>query len=191
MKNWNKTVPFPTDNYLLRIIDATFAPSKGSGKPMITLMTEIQSPDVVSVVENGADVEYNVAGIKPRPLYQVTKSVDAEGNVDAEKTATLSGNVDTLYAKLGLTKPADPENHNPEVFKNVVFWAVVTGRKQEKRKSPTAAQLAAGQKVGDVLTNPLTAEPQLEFYPEIQDLNAIYGVATAAQVDAVKSKRPF
>src|SRR5437879_5627696 len=80
---WNRSVPFPRDNFILRCIEESFGPSKSSGKPMISLEYEVVSPeDAVS-----ADGKrYTVVGEKIIKYY-TTKSVDGEGNIDADKSA--------------------------------------------------------------------------------------------------------
>ena len=90
MQNWNSKVQFPSDNFILTCVDAAFGPSASSGKPMITLECEIKSPETVTV----AGEEYNVAGQKVGKLYYVTTSIDADGNVDIQKTESCKKRVD-------------------------------------------------------------------------------------------------
>ena len=165
-KQWNSSVQFNLDNYLVRVVDATFGPSKSSGKPMITLTTEIVSPDTMNV----AGEDYNVAGVKVRPMYIVTKSVDADGNVDVEKTSNIKTRLDELTKAFGLPAITDPENPDIEGFKGKIVWALVGSETVERRKAPTAEQLAKGEKVGEVLTNPMTGQPLVNYFPKIQQI---------------------
>ena len=168
-QKWNTQVVFPQDNYLIRCIKAEFGPSKSSGKPMITLGFEIVSPENINV----AGSEYIVAGQNVSPLYIVTKSIDADGNVDVSKSETIKKMVDDLCAKFKVAEITDPENPDVTVFVGKTVWALLNGEKRERRKAPTSEQLAAGQKQGDVIKNPITGEPLVSYYPKIDQ---IFGV---------------
>ncbi len=136
---------------------------------MLTLSFEIVSPDVMNV----AGKEFNVAGVKTQPLYYVTKSVDADGNVDVEKTEGWKGRLDELCNAFALPAITDPENPAIDGFKGKVLWALIGSEPRERRKSPTAEQLAKGEKQGDILCNPMTGQPLVNYFPKIQQLFGI------------------
>lgn len=136
---------------------------------MITLRFEIVSPETVNI----AGEEFIVAGAETSPAYYVTKSVNESGEVDIEKTETIKKRLDDLCVKFGLPLITDPEN--PALgFKGKCVWALVQSDVVEKRKSPTAEQLAAGQRQGDVICNPITGKPLVNYYPKIAE---IFGLA--------------
>ena len=164
-----KNVQFPLDNYIIRCTDEEFGPSKSSGKPMITLKFEVVSPENVNI----AGEEYTVAGVQTLPMYLVTKSIDADGNVDMEKTANIKKRLDAICKAFELPEITDPEN--PTLgFKGKVVWALVRSESQERRKAPSAEQLAKGIRVGDVLCNPVTGQPLVNYSPKVDE---IYGLA--------------
>ncbi len=157
-------MPWPLDNYILRIMpDVTFGPSS-KGKPMITMNYEVISPESVKI----AGEDYNVAGVKTRPSYNVTKSIDEDGNVDVEKTAKIKDMLDDLCNKLGVPVITDPENPDINAFKGRYVWALVGNEAVERRKAPTAEQLARGERQGEIIKNPVTGEPLVNNYPKIQ-----------------------
>lgn len=135
---------------------------------MIVLEFEVVSPETVEV----AGHQYNVAGVKVGKKYFVTQ-VLVEGSVDAEKTANCKEKLDDIYAKFGLPPIEDIEN--PTLgFKGKIVWALVNSEMAEKRKSPTAEQLAKGIKEGDVLKNPITGKPLIQYFPFVEE---IFGLA--------------
>lgn len=172
---YNSSLQFPVDNYIIRCVDEKFAPSN-SGSPMITLEFEIDSPETVQIA--GEDV--TVAGVTLKH-YAVTKSVDADGNVDAEKTKACEERVfvsvhrdrPSLYELFG-EDGAAVDKENPELkFKGKRVHATLGCEVRERRKTPTPEQVKKGQQ-GDVLLNPITGKPQVSYYPKI---NQIFGLA--------------
>ena len=173
-KKWNSEIAIPTDSsYIIRCIEEVFGQSKSSGKPMITLKFEVVTPEEVDV----AGEMITIAGVQTSPQYYVTQSVDENGNIDVEKSAEILKRLEKLYKAFGL--PADSINpENPTLgFKGKEVYAVLAADTQERRKSPTAAQLAAGQKQGDVMINPLTKAPLI--YNSIK-VGEIFGLAPTA-----------
>jgi hypothetical protein len=172
MQNWNSKVQFPTDNFIVRCTEASFGPSKSSQKPMITLEFEVVSPDAVNV----AGEDYNVAGQKTRPMYFVTQSIDAEGNLDISKTENIKKRLDDLCEKFGVPPITNPENPDVAVFKGKEVWALLASDIQQKCKSPTADQLSRGLKQGDVIKDPITGKPVVSYWPKI---DSFYGLVQA------------
>ena len=163
-------VQLPMDNYVLRCTEESFGPSKSTGNPMITLKFEIVAPEQITV----AGEDYITAGAAVNPHYAVTKSMDQDGNVDIEKSENNKKRVEALYTMFGLPAPADLDN--PTLgFVGKTVWALVKSDVVEKRRAPTAEQLKAGQRFGDVMKNPIDGKPLVSYYPKIEE---IFGIAT-------------
>jgi hypothetical protein len=170
-RKWTPEIKIPQDSsYIIRCIEESFAPSKSSNNPMITLKFELVSPEEVEV----AGELVNVAGVQPSPLYIVTQAMDESGNIDVEKSANGAKRLKAMYTAFGL--PNDNVNpENPALgFKGKVVYALLYPDTSERRKSPTAAQLAAGQKQGDIMINPVTKQPLVNHYIKIGE---IFGLA--------------
>lgn len=167
MEKWTSKVQFPTDNFQVRCIDEAFGPSN-AGKPMITLKFEVVSPESATV----AGKEYNIAGVETQPYYAVTKSLNPDGTEDLEKSAVLKERTLDLYSKFGLPAPENLEN--PTLgFKGKTVWVLMQSETRERRKAPTADQLAKGVRQGDVICNPITGQPLVNYYPKVSE---IFGV---------------
>ena len=171
MKTWNSEISFPQDNYIIRCIDESFGPSKSSQNPMITLGFEFVAPETITV----AGEEYGIAGVKIPDYLAVTKVMNEDGSVDSEKSDNCKTRLNKLCIAFGL--PAIDNPDNPTLgFKNKLVWALCNCNTVERRKSPTAEQLAKGQKQGDVLKNPITGKPLVLYFPKIVE---IFGPAEA------------
>lgn len=167
---WTSKVVFPKDsNYIIMCKDATFGPSKSSGKPMITAKFEVVSPDVVNI--DGED--YTVAGVE-LTQYWVTQSIDEHGNLDAEKTKSIASRLEKTYKAFGLDfSTFNPENPDVEAFKGKKVYALLDCETREQRKQPTAEQ-AKNKQLGDVLKNPVTGKALVNYLPKIGE---IFGLA--------------
>lgn len=188
MKQWNASIQFPADSdYVLRITDAEFGDSKRSGNPMLTIETEIVSPDAKEV----AGEMITVAGVTPKKFYIVTGNVskpdDDTNLVRAKERLSL-----LLPNDIELVKNMDGTNVSPEIvskLKGLLFYAVVSSKATPKRKSPTQAQIeeakANGKEPeGDVMKNPITGEP-LNYY--VVEVGEIFGPAPASKA----ANKPF
>ena len=165
---WNSKLRFPNDNYVLRVTNASFAPSKSSGNPMITLDVEVVSPEIVEI--DGKQVTVSGVSLKH---YLTTQVMDGE-NINAEKTAACAARIEELFGKLGLDFSAfNVENPDTTVFENLKFWALLKADKSEKRKQPTAEQKAK-KELGDIIKDPITGEDLVQYYPKIDE---IFGLA--------------
>jgi hypothetical protein len=144
--SWNSKTPFPKDRYAICCIEESFAPSKGSGNPMITRVWEIVSPEVVT---NG-DRQMNVAGLK-MTQYCITKVKDPETKEwDSEKSDKAFGRFATELQLLGYPPEQDVDDENPPLFaKGKTVDAIVSAKKDVARKNPTPEQLRKGQRFGD------------------------------------------
>ena len=167
---WTSKVQFPKDsNYIITVKDATFGPSKSSGKPMITMKSEISAPDTVMV--DGE--EYTVAGVE-LTTYYVTQSIDEHGNLDAEKTKSIAQRLEKLYKAYGMDFATfNPENPDVDAFKGKRVYALLEPEVREQRKQPTAEQIKNKQ-MGDVLKNPVTGKALVNYFPKVGE---IFGVA--------------
>lgn len=164
MTNWNSKVPWPKDNYILRIIDGTkFAPNN-NGNPMLTVVMELVSPDKATI--GGTD--YNLAGTKITQ-YIVTQVKGDDGVIDAKKTADSVGRLNDFYAKCGLEVP-NPENPDITLLKGKIVWALVYGDMVAQTKPPTPEEIAAGKRTGQVLKNPVTGKDLISYWPKIDEV---------------------
>lgn len=168
---WSNEVVWQKDsNYIIRCIDEIFAPSKSKGAPMITLAFEIAAPETMEV----AGVTYLIAGVSSGlKMYFPMQSLDDDGNIDTEKTASCQERYKKFLEECGQSTEFNPENPKPWA-KGKLFLALLTDNKSEQRKSPTKEQLAKGIRQGDILINPKTKKPLEQHYPQIQQ---IFGLA--------------
>ena len=164
---YNRSMELPQDNYILRVLDEGFAPSKSSGNPMITLETEVHSPSEIEI----AGQPVTVAGLKIK-RYLPTQVIE-NGELNIDKTQKAAKRLETEYKLFGLSFDGfNPEN--PTLgFKGKLVHARLYSKKTEQRKAPTAEQRAAG-KLGDVIVNPITNQPVVNYEPQIAE---IYGIA--------------
>lgn len=166
---WNSKIMFPQDNYVARVTNVVFGPSKGSGNPMITLDLEVVSPDVVQV----GDKNVTVAGVGLKH-YITTQVMDGE-NINAEKTAACASRIQELYEKLGLDfSTFNAENPDTSVFENMKIWVLLKSDRSEKRKAPTAEQ-AARKELGEIIKDPITGKDLVQYFPKIDE---IFGIAS-------------
>jgi len=185
--NWNASIQFPSDScFVNRIISAKFAPSN-SGNPMITIESEVVQPETYNV--GGQDI--NIAGVKVKSYY--TCKVMEGDVVNEEKTAQARSRVfvsanpeqPSLWDKLGLDgSKEDPENPNVKQLEGICFYAQMSSRPDEQRKTPTAEQIALakskGQRaLGDIMKNPVTGKALCKYWPQIDE---IFGVAEVSNL---------
>lgn len=170
-QKWSSRIQFMRDNYILRILEPKFGESKSSGNPMITFDFEIVSPEEMQV----GDEMFNVAGVKLTQYFPT--QVIENGQLDVEKTQKAAARLQDFYKKCGVSFDGfNPENPDVSSFKGKLIWALLNPDVREQRKSPTSAQLAAGQREGDIIKNPITGEPLLSYYPKIGE---VFGLAPA------------
>jgi hypothetical protein len=168
MNKWNNTVMWPRDNFVNRVIEESFSPSKSSGNPMITLTFEVVSPET-----------FSVAGETYTGVGQKTTRYFTTGNIeDAEKDAKAKKGTQELFKKFGL--PHDNINwDNPKLgFKGKLVHTLMGDNLVEERKSPTAEQLKKGIKQGDVIMNPVTKKPRTKHYPQILEIDGLASADT-------------
>lgn len=175
-KKWTPEIKIPQDsNYIIRITEESFGPAKSSGNPMITLKAEVVSPEEVEV----AGEMYSIAGAQTSPLYFTTQSTNQDGVVDPEKTENNVKRLKSLYKACGM----DDSSINPENpalgFVGKTLYCILYPDTQDRRKSPTKAQLDAGQKQGDIMINPVTKQPLTSNYIKVGE---IFGLAEVTGV---------
>lgn len=175
-QKYNSSVVFERDsNYILRCISAVFGLS-GAGNPMLTFEYEIVSPEVMTV----AGEEFTIAGLKMKTWQVVQTMVD--GVVDVNKTARNKEGLTKLYKAFEFDGEINPENPDTSAFINKTVYAMLSNDAKEQRKSPTAEQLAKGQKQGDIMLNPKTKQPLTYNGPKIGE---VFGLAEVGGSGAV------
>lgn len=182
--DYNQKMQFPTnDNFVNRITGAEFKESKTSGNPMIALTMEVVSPETVDI----GGKEVNIAGVETISYYTVTSFKNGEEDVD--KTAKNRERLEELYTNLGLDFTQVNFN-NPDVapFKGLVVLTAMGCENNPQHKTPTAEQLAKGQKVGDVMKNPVTGKELFFYKPNIKE---IFGIAPAGVAGTATASKPY
>lgn len=164
---YNRNMNLPQDNYVMRVIEESFGPSKGSGNPMITLKMEIQHPDEMEI--DGELV--TVAGVIIERY--LTTQVKEGGVINVEKTENCAKRLEDEYKLFGL----DFSDFNPEnpvlKFKGRLVHVRLYAKEQESRKAPTPEQKAKNQ-LGDLIKNPITNKAVVSYQPQIAE---VYGLA--------------
>lgn len=180
-KKWTNNVMFPTNSdYICRVTEATFGESKSSGNPMITVKTEIYSPETVEVTGE----QYNIAGTQPQPMY-FPVNVSEGGELNEEKTANSLNRVKDFLTKLNIDiADFNPENPAIDKLKGKMFHCVVSGESDERRASPTTEELVEAKsknihpsQAGKVMKNPMNGQPLVSWKPIIKE---VFGEAQAA-----------
>lgn len=165
-QKWNQSIPFNTDNYIMRVMEEKFGPSS-KGNPMVTLDFEMATESM-----EVAGVEYTISGNKTRQWYPVT--VLEDGVVNPDKTAKARARLVEVYTKFGL----DASNinwDNPELgFKTKLVHVRGYNKEEAVFKTPTKEQLEKGQRQGDALVNPVTGQPVMK---NVFAIGEIYGLA--------------
>lgn len=171
-QKWSADKIIPTDsNYICRITEADFGPSKSSGNPMITINWEIVAP---TEVEIGGEM-VNVAGVKTQPTYHTSGN-----SADPEKDTKNKAAIKELFGKFKLdNENINYDNIDAKPFLGLTAFCTVKAKMVEDRKTPTAKQIEDAKKKGtraegDVMTNPVTGAKLVKYWPEI---GQIFGLA--------------
>lgn len=181
-EKWSFKIPFPVEsNYVNRITEVSFGPSKSSGNPMITMTCEVVMPQEI---EAGGEM-YNIAGVKTTNYY-TTKTL-TQGGFDEEKTENQVKRIKDLLTMLFPENPEyadkfNPDNPDADVLKAMQGKLILTqmsAEVTERRKTPTAAQIEEAKKTGkrpegDVMKHPITGKPLISYRPKIDE---IFGLA--------------
>lgn len=145
VSGWNSKMPFNKDRYTLKCIEEDFAPSKSSGNPMLTRTWEIYCPSPVMI----GDREVDIDGLKVTQLC-ITKVGDGQGGWDQEKSDKAFSRFRDELVTLGFDPNGEIDDENPPCFAlGKTVDAIVYGKKDVARKSPTAEQIKKGIRQGD------------------------------------------
>jgi hypothetical protein len=171
VRKWNSEIPWThREDYILRVTEESFGPSKSSGNPMITLKMEVVSPETMEV----AGAEYNIAGVSFGLTKYYPTQVIEDGETNQTKTVQAQDRVKELYRAFGLDD-SSINFENPTLgFKGKTVYARLYNNATEQRRAPTKEQLAKGQRQGDIMTNPVTKKPLMQNSPAIGE---IFGLA--------------
>lgn len=173
-RKWSPSIQWPTaSDYKLRILDAVFGPS-AKGNPMITLSLEVESPEEMEV----AGEKFTVAGQQLK-YYITTGMSPVEGATDeqsaalAEKIEKMRKGVVELLSKMGMKEEQiNWDNIDTTPLKGKLIFSLVDAKPDERRKNPTAAQIAAAkakgeEALGDIMKDPMTGQPLVTYWPKI------------------------
>lgn len=170
---WNSKIMFPTDSaYKARICGAVFGASKSSSNPMITVTWEVVAPQEVEV---GGEL-VNIAGVQTTEYYSTaTIDKDSESGFDDEKTKNARKRVQELYTTLGIEEAIDWENPDTKPLLGKCAYVGMKSDVNERRKTPTLAQIEACKKAGkrpegDLMTHPITGAKLTDYWPKVTDV---------------------
>jgi len=169
---WNAQIQFPTDsNFVNRITGATYERSKSSGNPMIILKCEVVRPAEVEI--NGEMV--NIAGVKTTSYFTTQKFdgdiLDAAGSERALEALTKN-----FLTPLRIpVEEFDIENPVLDSLKGKLIYSQMESEVEERRKSPTAAQIAAANEkkerpLGDIMLHPVTGKKLINYWPKMRTI---------------------
>ncbi len=169
MIKWNKEIVWPhKSDYILRVLEETFAPSK-AGNPTVTLKFEVAYPETVE----GPDGPMTVAGTMLNARYALSSPGTAKSTPE-QATEFLRGKFIELLKGFEMST-GDINWDNPTLgFKGKLVYAELDDKAEPRRGSPTKEDLAKGIKVGAVLLHPKTKKSLVDHYPEAK---AFYGIA--------------
>lgn len=168
-RKWNMRVFWPTEYYQLRVKEVTFSPSKTKGNPQVTLSCEVVAPETV---DNGDDL-VTVSGTPIEYYLPTTIFKEGTEEVDTKKTREVREKYSALLLNWDLPAIEGDDawdNIDTSVFVGVTFFAMLKAKRNEKRKSPTAAQKAAGLP-GDILMDPISGEKSITYYPQVDEVS--------------------
>ena len=190
-KQWNSKVQFPSDSdFILRITNASHAPSKSSGNPLLTVEWEVVAPETKDV----AGETYVVAGVKSGPMNHLYYTTCTPG--DDEKSAANLERLTGDGERKGFLRMCFPDNpeliasFNPETpspellngLKGKLLYAQMSADTTFQRKSPTPAQIEDAKKKktraeGDIQVHPVTGAKLVTYLPKVRE---VFGEAPAS-----------
>ncbi len=184
MQAWNQKIMFPSDsNFVIRITDVEFGPSKSSGNNMFTLGWEIVSPESANI----AGEEYDISGVHSGPMnkiYYPTEGADEEKTANCLKRLTGTGEQLGLLTMAFADKPElistlNPKGPNTEILdslEGMCFFCQMSPEVQPQRKNPTAEQIAAAKAKGlkraegDIQKHPVTGKNLITYMPKVREI---------------------
>jgi hypothetical protein len=161
-KKWSAQLKFPTtSDTICRIVGASFGPSNSSGNPMVTVETEIVTPEEVEI--DGEMV--TISGVKAKN-YFVTEVKD-----DAEKTTKRRETFQHFWSViLEIKEPINWDNIDTKPMLGKLVMTFMEPEEEERRADPTAAERAKDKNAkGKVLINPKTRRPMVNYWPKIRE----------------------
>lgn len=169
---WNAKMQFPTEsNYVNRITNAVFGPSKSSGNPMVTVSYEICEPQEVEI---GGEM-VSIAGVSCDSYFPTTV-LNPDHSVNEEKTESARKRFKEFYTLLGLNpEEINWDNVDVSPLKGKVVLTMMSPDEQEQRANPSAAELAKNPKAqGKTLRNPVNNKPLVQYWPKVRE---VFGLA--------------
>jgi len=177
IEKWNASVQFPTNSdYICRVIGADFTPSS-KGNPMLVLEFEVVKPEVVDIGEK----QFNIAGVTCKSYF--TTEVTNQGEDNVAKTESCRNRLtgeEGLFTVMGIDKSTiDWDNIDTKPFLGKLVYCLMEPDIEERRKNPTPEQIAKAKAAnkraeGDVMVNPITGKPLVNYWPKIRQ---IFGLA--------------
>lgn len=174
--NWNMTIPFPKDAYVLRCMSEEIKPAS-TGSPMIVREWEIVSPTSIPI----GDKTYNIAGALVRQ-NMVFKVKAEDGSWDEKKSDSSFSRMTEELKTLGFEGTEVDDENPPLIAKGKLVNAIVSGKEDVQRRAPTAEQLTKGLKQGDKI---LVNGKEVKVYN--LNLNQIVGLADGTSVSSASA----
>lgn len=118
----------------MRIKEASFAPSKSSGKPQLTWKCEIVHPLTVRSDYDGKEYSLDAKEVS---IYLSL----SETNKDGDASDNLYYLINNLHPMLGLPPEIDDENPNLKQYENICFEVILSSKeRKEQRKLPNGSR---------------------------------------------------
>lgn len=143
--------PAMKGEYVVRVTEATFGPSKSSGTPMLTLSLEVvgvpvKDAEPATEIDRGGK-KYIVAGIRPDKVYFPLKSGPSLGRFFE------------FQRKAGLpSEEVDDQNLDVTPYKGLLLRAIVTGTEDVERSFLTQEERDSGKTQGEPIKDSETGE---------------------------------
>ncbi len=173
-KGWNNRIFWPKDNYIIRCISSEFKPNN-NGNPMVTNEWEVVNQEPKQIGEDLID--FDGAKFKSYHVIKVLNPEpdDDEAEVQAQEDSAKAFNrYAELLEKCGIDISEGYDDENPPMPKGKVVHASIYGKATESRKSPTPEQRSKGQKVGDILKDPITNKDVIAYQPTIEQIYGLF-----------------
>ena len=165
-KKWNASVRIPpTTDVIVRIVGASFGPSNNSGNPMVTVNTEIVTPEEMEI--DGEMV--TLSGVKARNFFVVKNLKDESKTTEARK------NFEELWSKiLEIKDPINWDNIDTKKMLGLCVWVFMESEEEERRSDATAAEKAKNPRAeGKILINKRTGKPMVNYWPTIREFQCL------------------
>lgn len=168
---WKPSMPFPKDNYAIRCIGETCAPSK-AGNPMVTLEWEIVNASPKEV--KGKMVEFDGVQFTTYHTTRVIYAKDKTPEEIAKSSQKAFDDYGAILRKAGYDITDGYDDQNPPAMKGKVMYVCVRAELKVEYKEPTLAQREAGQP-GYVLKDG-NGNDRITYWPKVAYADDWYGV---------------